>query len=140
MSKQSVSSDTHNLIDIPHIGILALPKDLPQTIQTSIARHAHGLTHEKSGVPVNFNAPKDVPDIYIGGKNNFPQPKSGPVQPTLDTDDPRTKTGNMGNTQNAPVNGLRPPITKEANPDAPQMSIGNAPLPGAADVTQPREQ
>lgn len=120
MPKQSVSSDSHNLIDIPHIGIIAVPKELPEVIQNSIARHAHGLTHEKSGTPVNF-APKMVPN-----------PKG--ITPQLDTDKPQqTITGQPipePNMQNAPITSLRPPVTKEPNPNAPQMRIDNAPLSG----------
>jgi hypothetical protein len=116
MPKQSVSSDSHNLIDIPHVGIIALPKELPMPIQTSLAQHAHELTHE-SGAPVDF------------GGRVLPNPKG--ITSQLDTDiGPPKKVVPERYMENVPITGTHPPISAAPNPNAPQMDIRNAKIPG----------
>jgi hypothetical protein len=57
-----------------------------------------------------------------------------PVTPQLDTDKPQQDiTGQVipeRHMENAPVTGTRPPISSAPNPNAPQMDIRNAHIPG----------
>ena len=121
-------ADRH-VVQFPSGHIVTFPEGTPEKEVARQAAHINYFSLSKlassidptkageQGAPADFGGPV------------IPNPKG--LKPQLDTENPPLDPRQMTmSTKDAPITGIRPPVTKGQNWNAPQMRIDNAPIPG----------